>query len=129
MSSTAWPATCGPETSVGRTNLNSSAAKVTRSADGHRIHGAAWGADVARVEVRIDNGSWRPAVLGEGSNDPYTWTFWQLDWDAGAGEHTVTSRAVGRDGSVQPAADDPIVANKLTYWESNGQVTRQIRIA
>jgi hypothetical protein len=25
--------------------------------------------------------------------------------------------------------DDPIIANKKTYWESNGQITRHIRIA
>lgn len=118
------------ESSVGRARINSIPARVVRrNGGGYRIHGAAWGADLARVEVSVDGGPWTPATLGEGSDDPYTWTFWQLDWDAGAGEHTVTSRAVGRDGSVQPAADDPIVANKLTYWESNGQVTRQIRIA
>ena len=31
-------------------------------------------------------------------------------------------------GNVQPAPDDPVIANKHTYWESNGQVTRQVRI-
>jgi hypothetical protein len=29
---------------------------------------------------------------------------------------------------VQPAMDDPIIANKKTYWESNGQITRKVRI-
>jgi hypothetical protein len=23
--------------------------------------------------------------------------------------------------------DDPVIANKLTYWESNGQITRRVR--
>jgi hypothetical protein len=32
-------------------------------------------------------------------------------------------------GQVQPAKDDPIIANKLTYWESNGQVARRITIS
>ena len=31
-------------------------------------------------------------------------------------------------GNVQPAMDDPIIANKKTYRESNGQITRQINI-
>ena len=45
-----------------------------------------------------------------------------------AGEHTVTSRAIDTAGQIQPKLDDPIIAKKHTYWESNGQVTRRIRI-
>jgi DMSO/TMAO reductase YedYZ molybdopterin-dependent catalytic subunit len=116
------------ETSVGRTNINSIPAKVVRTAGGYRIHGAAWGRPVARVEVRIDDGPWQAAELGEGRDDPHTWTFWQLDWDADPGDHTVTSRAIAVDGSVQPAPDDPSLVQKITYWESNGQVTREITI-
>jgi len=116
------------ETSVGRTNINSIPAKVVRASAGYRIHGAAWGRDIARVEVRVDDGPWQPAVLGEGRDDPNTWTFWHLDWSAAPGDHTVTSRAVGRDGEIQPAPDDPVLVRKITYWESNGQVTREITI-
>lgn len=116
------------ETSVGRTNINSIPAKVVRTQDGHRIHGAAWGSDIVRVEVRIDEGDWRSTTLGEGRDDPYSWTFWSLDWDATAGDHTVTSRAIARDGTVQPDPEDPWLVQKITYWESNGQVTREITI-
>lgn len=116
------------ETSVGRTNINSIPAKVVRTESGHRIHGAAWGASIDRVEVRIDDGPWRPAQLGEGRGNPLTWMFWSLDWDAAPGTHTVTSRAVGTDGEVQPAPDDPALVQKITYWESNGQVIREIVI-
>ena len=83
------------ETSVGRTNINSIPARVVRRDEGYRIHGAAWGRPLARVEVRIDDGPWREAALGEGAGDPHTWTFWHYDWDATPGDHTVTSRAVG----------------------------------
>ena len=31
-------------------------------------------------------------------------------------------------GNMQPAMEDPMIANKRTYWESNGQVTRRIRV-
>lgn len=116
------------ESSVGRAKINSIPAKVTRDGDGYWVHGAAWGADVARVEVRVDGGAWRAGTLGEGSDDAYTWTFWHLDWDALSGEHTITSRAIDRDGDIQPAPDDPVLALKRTYWESNGQVTRRILI-
>ena len=40
----------------------------------------------------------------------------------------VTSRAIDTDGNVQPAPDDPLIATKHTYWESNGQITRYIVI-
>ena len=45
-----------------------------------------------------------------------------------AGEHTVTSRATDTAGNVQPAPNDPAIANKRTYWESNGQITRRVQI-
>jgi hypothetical protein len=32
-------------------------------------------------------------------------------------------------GRIQPSMIDPDIANKKTYWESNGQVTRRIQIA
>ena len=46
-----------------------------------------------------------------------------------SGEHTITSRAIAENGEVQPAPDDPLLAGKTTYWESNGQITRRVRIA
>ena len=116
------------ETSVGRARINSIPAKVTRNGERYRIHGAAWGAAIDRVEVKVDDGQWRAATLGEGSDDALTWTFWHLDWAPFAGEHTVTSRAIDTVGHVQPAPTDPLIANKRTYWESNGQVTRTVRI-
>lgn len=117
------------ETSVNIGRVNSVPAKVTKSGQGYTIHGAAWGGDIARVEVKVDDGPWREATLGEGQGDPVAWTFWQLAWSPSPGEHSITSRAVIASGEVQPAADDPMLTNKVTYWESNGQVTRQIRIA
>ena len=121
-------ATVWTETSVGRANINSVPAKVIRNGDGHAIHGAAWGADIAAVEVRVDEGRWRAATLGEGQGDPHTWAFWHIDWDATPGRHRIVSRAIDADGNVQPAADDPMLVNKRTYWESNGQLTRSILI-
>ena len=116
------------ETSVGRSRVNSVPARVTRTGGRYRIHGAAWGTAIERVEVRVDDGPWRLAILGEGQDSPYTWTHWRLDWsDSVPGEHTIISRATDIEGKVQPAPTDPTIANKRTYWESNGQVTRRIR--
>jgi DMSO/TMAO reductase YedYZ molybdopterin-dependent catalytic subunit len=117
-------------TSVGRARLKSAPAKVTKLDDGYSIMGAAWGAPIAGVEVRIDDGDWQAATLTEGEGEEFAWAFWTLDWGTPEpGEHTVTSRAAAVDGEVQPAPDDPFLAGKTTYWESNGQITRRIRIA
>jgi hypothetical protein len=124
----------GPETvwnmtSVGRSLVKSLAAKVTKSGSTYRIHGAAWGAPIDRVEVKVDGGDWKRATIGEGEDAPHAWKFWHLDWaDAAPGEHTIVSRAVDTAGRAQPAMDDPMLAGKKTYWESNGQLTRRIRL-
>jgi DMSO/TMAO reductase YedYZ molybdopterin-dependent catalytic subunit len=116
-------------TSVTHDRLKSAPAKVTRLGDRYTIMGAAWGAPIAGVEVRIDDGPWESATLGEGEGEAYAWTFWTFDWDVPAlGEHTVTSRATDVDGNVQPAPDDSLLAGKATFWESNGHITRRIRI-
>jgi DMSO/TMAO reductase YedYZ molybdopterin-dependent catalytic subunit len=115
---------------VGPALLKSLAAKVTIKDGKHRIYGAAWGRPIQRVEVRINNGPWRAAAIDGGQEDEFAWKFWSLDWvNAAAGEHTITSRAIDRAGHVQPAMSDPVITNKRTYWESNGQITRRIRIA
>ena len=95
------------------------------------VAGVAWAQTrgIARVEVRIDEGSWQPATLTEGAGEPFAWAFWALDWGTPTpGEHTITSRATSENGEVQPAPDDPLLAGKTTYWESNGQITRRVRI-
>ncbi len=90
---------------------------------------AAWGGPVARVEVSVDGGAWQAATLEEGVGDTFAWTLWSLPWGTpGAGEHTIVSRAIDAQGRIQSAMDDPLIANKLTYWESNGQITRRVRI-
>jgi DMSO/TMAO reductase YedYZ molybdopterin-dependent catalytic subunit len=116
-------------TSVGPNRLKSAPAKVTKQGDTYQIMGAAWGDPIAGVEVQIDEEPWQPATLREGAGEEFAWTFWTLDWRMPtAGEHTVTSRAIDTDGNVQPAPDDPLLAGKTTYWESNGQITRRVRI-
>jgi DMSO/TMAO reductase YedYZ molybdopterin-dependent catalytic subunit len=117
------------ETSVGRMNLKSAPARVTRSENAYRITGAAWGAPIDRVEVQIDDGPWQPAVIDRTEEAPWAWRIWYIDWPNPApGEHRVTSRAIDTASNVQPAMDDPWIAGKHTYWESNGQVTRTVMI-
>jgi DMSO/TMAO reductase YedYZ molybdopterin-dependent catalytic subunit len=117
------------ETSVGRMLLKSAPARVVQLDGRYRIEGAAWGpTSIAAVEVKIDDGLWMKAKLAE-SKSPYSWRFWSLDWQAVPGDHAITSRVIDTAGKLQPAMNDPVIANKKTYWESNGQITRQIHIA
>jgi DMSO/TMAO reductase YedYZ molybdopterin-dependent catalytic subunit len=117
------------ETTVGRMLLKSAPAKVTLRDGRYQIDGMAWGpTPIAAVEVKIDNGPWVKAVLDD-SRSEFAWRAWHLDWSPAPGEHTVTSRAIDKAGKIQPAMDDALIANKKTYWESNGQITRHIRVA
>jgi DMSO/TMAO reductase YedYZ molybdopterin-dependent catalytic subunit len=117
--------------------LKSAPAKVTRRGDRYRIMGAAWGAPIAEVEVQIDDEPWKTATIERHhrrsrrshSRDRFAWTFWTLRWGRpAAGEHTIRSRAYDIEGNVQPAPEDPYLASKVTFWESNGQITRRVRI-
>ena len=117
------------ETSVGRARLTSAPGRVTHIGGNYRIVGAAWGAPIDRVEVKIDDGPWMPATIDRTEDAEFAWKMWSLDWpNPSAGEHTVTSRAIDTSGNIQPAMNDPWIAKKHTYWESNGQVTRRIRV-
>jgi DMSO/TMAO reductase YedYZ molybdopterin-dependent catalytic subunit len=117
------------ETSVDRMLLKSAPARVVQLDGRYQIEGATWGpTPIAAVEAKIDNGPWLKAKLAE-SKSPYSWRFWSLDWHPTPGDHAITSRAIDTASNLQPAMDDPVIANKKTYWESNGQITRQIHIA
>jgi DMSO/TMAO reductase YedYZ molybdopterin-dependent catalytic subunit len=117
------------ETPVGRMLIKSAPGRVVQNGNQYRIDGMAWGPNpIATVEVKIDNGPWQKAKL-DVSKAPFTWQAWTLEWSPTPGEHTITTRAIDTTGAVQPAPDDPLIANKKTYWESNGQITRHVQIA
>ena len=125
------------ETSVTRMNLNSIVARVTRrktKANGLvpvRGYGAAWddGTGVKAVEVKVDDGKWRPAVLDEQPRAKHSWVFFSIDLgDLKAGKHTIVSRAIDVNGRIQPSKDDDEIALKKTYWETNQQVLREVEL-
>jgi DMSO/TMAO reductase YedYZ molybdopterin-dependent catalytic subunit len=118
------------ETSVGKALLKSAPAKVVKDDTGYRIIGAAWGAPIDKVEVKVDDGPWQQATIDHSEEAEFAWKIWSLDWPSPSpGEHSVTARAIDTAGKIQPAMDDPWIAKKHTYWESNGQVTRRVRIS
>jgi DMSO/TMAO reductase YedYZ molybdopterin-dependent catalytic subunit len=115
------------ETLVGRMLLKSAPARLVLNDRRYRIDGMAWGGPIQTVEVKIDDGPWTKASLDDNNSD-FAWRLWSLDWSPSPGEHTITSRAIDTAGNVQPAPNDTVMANKKTYWESNGQITRHVRI-
>ena len=73
---------------------------------------------------------WFAASMDRGRRSDFAWQIWTFDWqNASSGEHSISSRAVDRQGNIQPAMDDARIAGKRTYWESNGQVTRRVRLS
>ena len=70
---------------------------------------------ISTVEVKIDNCPWQKAKRDD-TKAQFTWQTWMLDWKPTPGEHTITTRATDTAAVVQPAPDDPLFANKKTYW-------------
>lgn len=114
------------ETSVTRQRVKSVIARVTREDDRFTIFGAAWtdGTPLRTVEVRIDDGDWRPAALDTPA-DPHSWTFFRLEATGiTRGEHTLISRATDTTGRTQPID----LALKRTRWENNELFVRTIMV-
>lgn len=89
------------------------------------VAGTAWAQHrgIRGVEVRVDDGPWRPATLtAQYSTD--TWRQWSWNWDAEAGQHTLYCRATDDTGQVQPEHRVAPIPDGATGWHS-----RVIRIA
>lgn len=83
------------------------------------VAGTAWAQrrGIEKVEVRVDNGEWRPATLAqEYSID--TWRQWSWLWDAVPGLHTVQVRATDLDGNVQVEERTPPIPGGATGWHT-----------
>jgi DMSO/TMAO reductase YedYZ molybdopterin-dependent catalytic subunit len=82
--------------------------------------GVAWAQNrgVRAVEVRIDDGEWRPAELGAAySND--AWRLWSYPWQATAsGSHTITVRATDNTGAVQTFDEAGVIPDGASGWHS-----------
>jgi sulfite oxidase len=70
-------------------------------------HGAAWAgeADIAKVEISIDDGAtWNPAKLGR-DQSRYAWRLWNFESKIlTPGNYTIQSRATDTQGRTQPTA-------------------------
>lgn len=68
------------------------------------IAGVAWAQHrgIAKVEVRVDDGEWVEADLGDEVTVD-AWRQWIHRWDAEPGEHRISVRATDHDGETQTA--------------------------
>ncbi len=125
------------ESSVGRMRVKSVIGRVTRQpAQNGQIPlfaiGAAWGdgTEITKVEVSVDGGAWKPAVIDKAPKEKYCWRFFSIDLGKlPPGKHTLVSRAIDASGRVQPSEKDDEIALKKTYYEANQQWVREIELA
>ncbi|HWJ51992.1 MAG TPA: molybdopterin-dependent oxidoreductase, partial [Propionibacteriaceae bacterium] len=81
------------------------------------VAGVAWAqhTGISGVEVQIDQDPWQPAQLAEVVG-PDTWRQWKFDWNATAGEHTITVRATDANGKLQIADSAPPAPDGATGY-------------
>lgn len=123
------PQTQFVETEVTRLNLKSVVARVRKSGGAHQVIGFVLndGTPLKSVEVKVDDGPWRPATLDK-ANTKYSWKLFSYTWEgATPGEHTIVSRVTDVNGQVQPTAAE--LARKKTFLEDNSQFPRKVRIS
>jgi orotidine 5'-phosphate decarboxylase subfamily 2 len=83
------------------------------------VAGVAWAQHrgIRAVEVRVDEGPWQRARLGEGGNVD-TWRQWVWTWPATPGEHTLQVRAIDGTGAAQTGREAPPAPNGATGWHT-----------
>ncbi len=117
------------ETAVTRMHPKSVIARITRSGPRYTVLGFALtdGTPIRSIEVRVDDGPWRPASVEPSTREKYSWKLFTYEW-AGAtpGEHTLVSRITDANGLVQPTAEE--LEGKKTFLEDNAQFPRKVRI-
>jgi DMSO/TMAO reductase YedYZ molybdopterin-dependent catalytic subunit len=83
------------------------------------IAGVAWAHNVGvqSVEVKINNSSWREATLGPDLANT-TWRQWWIDWDAKPGTHTLSVRAINKNGEIQTKKKKDVLPDGAEGWHT-----------
>ena len=64
---------------------------------------------ISRVDISTDAGrTWLQAILVDGTNAPWCWTFWEAEVDLAPGDRELVVRAWDSAGQTQPAVPDDI---------------------
>ncbi len=91
----------------------------TVSAGQRIIAGVAWAPirGISKVEVRVNNGVWRPATLGPALAKT-SWRQWWIDWEAEPGDVLLAVRATDGSGALQSSKSVPIEPNGAEGWHT-----------
>jgi DMSO/TMAO reductase YedYZ molybdopterin-dependent catalytic subunit len=83
------------------------------------VAGVAWAQHrgVRKVEVRVDDGPWQTASIGEGGDED-TWRQWVWRWQATRGAHTLQVRATDGTGAVQTSTEAPPAPDGASGWHT-----------
>ncbi|MBT2526842.1 molybdopterin-dependent oxidoreductase [Streptomyces sp. ISL-99] len=83
------------------------------------VAGVAWAQHrgIEKVEIRVDDGPWRPADLAA-QHTVDTWRQWSFPWKATPGGHTLTVRATDRTGEVQTEKRTGTIPDGASGWHS-----------
>jgi len=117
------------ETAITHMQLKSYIARITRNGAAYNVLGVVLndGTPIKSVEVRVDDGPWRPATIDSSTRDKYGWKLFNYAWTgATPGEHTLVSRVIDVTGKIQPTAQE--LENKKSFLEDNSQTPRKVMI-
>jgi len=122
------------DSSISRNRLKSVVARITRRKNDtgytYKISGPAWGGQtpIEKVEVKLDDGSWRPATITE-RKGKYAWILWSLEVpNLTPGAHTVVSRATDSNGQLQPTPAE-LQKQIASGRENNSQWSRNFVVS
>ncbi len=81
------------------------------------LAGVAWSPPrgIHAVEVSVDDGPWSPCDLAIPGNDE-NWVQWRTTWNATAGRHRITVRAVDGTDDVQPRGPKSVAPDGAEGW-------------
>lgn len=108
--------THGPVLVASRVDVPRAGARVPAENGQVVTAGMAWAqhTGIGQVQVRLDNGDWQAAELSEELSVD-TWRQWRhVFTDVEPGSHTVTVRAIDKDGNVQISDRRPAIPGSAT---------------
>ncbi len=108
----------GPIKTQSRIDTPRDGATVT-SGTPRAIAGVAWAPirGISRVEVRIDDGHWADAELGD-EYEATTWRQWRTEWTPRPGEHRIQVRATDGDGVTQTEQRTAVAPDGASGWHT-----------